>query len=362
MRWHFINPSTGRLIVKAIKSNDPYSNWMRDYVSPKVFFFFRKRYGASFSYETVSREAFESLNILGIKYTKSDSEFFVRTFGSLKACLIFYYAGILKVQKPKTCQYYLSIIEKVLVNSRLFQVENFSIKIVSNPFKINSEKHLFIAPVCPDYSHVKTADGNYRYTFEGIGNGIGLVASKAISNAEILMKTFQDSPRILRNIDIKFLVGDFEAKERNLNSLGINYDSFIKKIEGSIFAINNTTRFSAIKFTDLCGGLPNWVAGENMIKLSNRIENFDDLINVMPSINHKNILISRIPLYRRWFSGYSDFKNIFVEQVIEYMLMGKIISEYYGSSTFLLASDHRAMRPYYTSASKINLVGSSTSY
>ena len=115
----------------------------------------------------------------------------MRTFGSLKACLIFYYAGILKVQKPKTCQYYLSIIEKVLVNSRLFQVENFSIKIVSNPFKINSEKHLFIAPVCPDYSHVKTADGNYRYTFEGIGNGIGLVASKAISNAEILMKTFR---------------------------------------------------------------------------------------------------------------------------------------------------------------------------
>ena len=55
-------------------------------------------------------------------------------------------------------------------------------------------------------------------------------------------------------------------------------------------------------------------------------------------------------------SGYNDFKKIFVEQVIEYMLMGKMITDRYGSSAYLLASDHRAMRPYYLFDSDINLV------
>jgi hypothetical protein len=280
----------------------------------------------------------------------------------LPACLIFYSAGLLKVQRPRTCHYYLSLIEKSLVISRLYQTKEFSVKISSSPYEIDSDRHLFIAPVCPDYSHVKTEDGNYRYTFEGIGNGIGLVAAKAISNAKLLMKIFQDSPRVLQHIDIKILVGDFEAKERNLSSLSIDYQTFIQNIEGSVNAINNTTRFTASKFTDLCGGFSNWKASEAMIRSYKGIVSFEDLMKVLPSIDHESILISRIPLYRRWFSGYSDFKNIFVEQVVEYMVMGKIISDRFGFLTYLLASDHRAMRPYYLAASNINLVGSSASY
>ena len=108
-------------------------------------------------------------------------------------------------------------------------------------------------------------------------------------------------------------------------------------------AIKSTTGFSASRFTDICGGFDNWIAGENMLKYQKGIDSFENLAIAMPLTNHSSILISRVPLYRRWFTEDSDFKNIFVEQVVEYMQMGKLISEYFGSSAYLLASDHRAM-------------------
>ena len=66
----------------------------------------------------------------------------------------------------------------------------------------------------------------------------------------------------------------------------------------------------------------------------------------MPFINHKSIFLSRLELYKKWSSSNEHMTNIFVNQISEYILMGSLIESYYKPS-ILLASDHKAMLPYY---------------
>ena len=79
-------------------------------------------------------------------------------------------------------------------------------------------------------------------------------------------------------------------------------------------------------------------------------------------INHDKNLISRIPLYTKWYPNFSDYSQIFFDQCLEYMLMGYLIENYYGKDIFLLASDHKAMRPYYGLMSSISIISSSIQY
>ena len=82
----------------------------------------------------------------------------------------------------------------------------------------------------------------------------------------------------------------------------------------------------------------------------------------MPSIKHEKNLISRLPLYKKWFGNNSDFKTIFLNQAIEYMLMGEIISNSIFHNPILLASDHKVMKDYYYAISNVNIISSSADY
>ena len=92
------------------------------------------------------------------------------------------------------------------------------------------------------------------------------------------------------------------------------------------------------------------------------INTYEDLKIFAPNINHDKNLISRLPLYKKWFGENKLYKEIFFEQCLEYMLMGYLIFNYYGKRSLILASDHKAMRPYYSLAANINLISSSANY
>ena len=91
------------------------------------------------------------------------------------------------------------------------------------------------------------------------------------------------------------------------------------------------------------------------------IDDFSDLALVSP-INHDRTLISRLPLYKKWFGEQNDFKNIFTRQVIEYITMGFLVQETTGPFSLLVASDHKAMRPYYNVGSSQATCGVTTQY
>ena len=93
-----------------------------------------------------------------------------------------------------------------------------------------------------------------------------------------------------------------------------------------------------------------------------KINKYEDLKVFAPYINHDKNLISRLPLYKKWFGYDKNYKQIFFNQCLEYIAMGYIIKNYYKKNCLILASDHKAMRPYYNLLANINLIASSASY
>ncbi len=247
---------------------------------------------------------------------------------------------------------------RILKNSDLniIQPELFT----SNNNKDN-DLHI-IGPVCPDYSYVNTKDGRYRYTFESIGNGIGLVAKKAIINFSILDRLSKDLVANGLNLKFKILIGDFEANEKNLEALNESKSSFLKKVSLSRDTIEQTTGIKTDLFTSLSLGLEGWQTQIEQIKLMYNLKEFIDLERLFPDIKHEKRLISRLPLYKKWFGNSANFKQIFLNQTLEYILMGSLISNSYQNRACILASDHKAMREYYSLISKIVLISSSFKY
>ena len=221
-----------------------------------------------------------------------------------------------------------------------------------------------VMPVCPDYSYEKLSANTYRYTFQGVGGGIGLVASKALENAKKLQRLFHDSPLILSRLRFIVLVGDFEAKPANLSALSISKSEFVSKVNQSADFISNESGFISLPFSSLINGLDNWHAAEEMVKSYYKLSSYESLDVRLPSINHDRNLLSRIPLYTKWYGleVSSNFKSVFFDQVIEYILMGDVISYYYGSNACVLASDHKAMRKYYNVRNMIPVIGTSNEY
>ena len=79
-------------------------------------------------------------------------------------------------------------------------------------------------------------------------------------------------------------------------------------------------------------------------------------------ISHEKNSVSRLPLYKKWFGESADFKDIFLSQVLEYILMGCLVKNRFNGDAAILASDHKAMRDYYSSISEINIISSSANY
>ena len=89
-----------------------------------------------------------------------------------------------------------------------------------------------ITPLCPDYEHVKIGEGLYKYTFNKLGDGLGLIGKRLISILNNLHK-------ILEENDIKFkhilLYGDFEAYSNKIcERLKITEKEFRSKLSKSI--------------------------------------------------------------------------------------------------------------------------------
>ena len=350
----------GRKILICVQEGEKYETWMRSYLTAKEYY-------ALGAYRpnlvSVSLElGLKYLRTIGLNYKRFDVELLLREHGSLSSILLFYRSGIIR-RRPYISPKYLNIFASILLWSRIISSGKFSGHSSKLPNTVYlGEKNLFIFPVCPDYSYRVLSGNRYQYTFQGVGGGIGLVAQKALDNCKHLLELTSDSSILSSRIDIKILVGDFEAKERNLRSLGITLEEFLANVESSASNIRSRSGLDSFLFTDICGGLANWKASEEILGMSKDLREFNDLSRCFSKINHDRILISRLPLYQKWFGVREDFKAIFFEQVIEYMLMGKLIHDFFGPIACIVASDHRAMRTYYSASSDLNVLGSKIDY
>ena len=94
--------------------------------------------------------------------------------------------------------------------------------------KIQENKVSIITPLCPDYEHVHIGLGLYKYTFNSLNGGLGLIGKR-------LVKIIKEIHKVLNKYKISFVhhayYGDFEAYSKEIcKRVKSNEKEFIEKL------------------------------------------------------------------------------------------------------------------------------------
>ncbi|MCW1929698.1 MAG: hypothetical protein KIH62_000090 [Candidatus Kerfeldbacteria bacterium] len=202
-----------------------------------------------------------------------------------------------------------------------------------------STVHFF---VCPDW---ETCDG--RYTFDSLGEGIGLVAHRALG---ILPKFFRFTQEAgLPNVRFKVAIGDFEGDSVSAcQRIGIDATEFRRRCRLSQQAFQAELErrcpqmLSSCTFpfaTELAGGQGRWGAIldcarqcvgdglENAMRLTPK--EVDEIVN------------ARRSLYERWYGEGCDSRAILTGQLPEYGAMGLVARD--STNPLIVGVDHAVM-------------------
>lgn len=216
------------------------------------------------------------------------------------------------------------------------------------------KKIQLVTPLCPDYEHVKVAKDLYKYTFNKLNNGIGLIGNR-------LLKVVQNLYSVLDKYNIQFehyvFYGDFEGYSNMIcKRLKENEKSFIKKVNLSRVEIKkNSQKILTSHSSQFHTGL----VVKNL--LNNNKKKWFQLLNKNKRLlrnTYKNDLLfrkkileivkSRKMLYSSWFPNMieKEYVNLVLDQGSEYLLMGKLFKKKF-SNPIVLGFDHPKMAMFY---------------
>ena len=220
--------------------------------------------------------------------------------------------------------------------------------------KINTGKIQLITPLCPDYEHVKVAMGLYKYTFNKLNEGVGLIGKR-------LMKIIEKIHTIFRKYDIKFehilYYGDFESYSKEiLIRTKETEKSFLKKLCNSKRKIQKVCPIG----TDVQLLVQSLSTKKNFINMckKNEVKLIKELKkNINFKKNISEISVSRASLYSSWFPNLdeSEYEKIVIKQGAEYASMGKLFIENF-KHPIVLGLDHPKMGLFYSVFSDLTAI------
>ena len=211
--------------------------------------------------------------------------------------------------------------------------------------KIQKGKISIITPLCPDYEHIYIGLGLYKYTFNKLNDGLGLIGKR-------LIKIINKIHKVLNDYKIPFehiaYYGDFEAYSKEIcNRVGSTEKEFISKLKLSSKLIKKSVKEinSAGLLVEELSSKKKW---NSLCKKNKKIiqtklnsdNNFKKLIF--------DILSSRMDLYKSWYPNLNKKKyiNLLIKQGAEYTSMGDLFSEKI-KNPVVLGLDHPKMGVFY---------------
>lgn len=208
-----------------------------------------------------------------------------------------------------------------------------------------------VGAFCPDYAYEETGNPQipYRYTFEGIGQGVGLVAqqfARVVPGFSQLLAELGISHKIV------LAIGDFEADSQAvLDCVGVDRTEFVRRCQGSLDAFRQIVPHDIplqleLFAADRGGELFRRYAAEATARFLQN--DFGHMVNVYPNLHD---VIARIPaqyrtFYERWYGrGMDDgqVREIVFAQAGEYSAMARIFTKDFGSNLIVLAGDRPEM-------------------
>ena len=219
---------------------------------------------------------------------------------------------------------------------------------------INKGEIQIITPLCPDYEHVSLGMGLYKYTFNKLNEGLGLIGkrlSKIINNFHQLLKKYKI------NYKHYLYYGDFESYSSDIcKRLNITEEEFIEKLHKSSVKMKSKIRNVAeVKLlVEELSKKNIWIKkcdqNQKKIKEKYNIDNkFKILINEISS--------SRTELYSSWFPGKNekDYVDLVIKQGAEYTSMGDLFKKKF-NNPIVLGLDHPKMADFYSLNKEIPVI------
>lgn len=202
-----------------------------------------------------------------------------------------------------------------------------------------------ISAVCPDYAtKVEPSTGRTVYTFDGLGEGVGLVASRAFEAQERLWHFFRE-----RCPGVRFIIAiaDQEAdSEENCRRVGLSRDDFLERIRTSQRALE------AMAPKEMSLETP-FLTEINPRKWSEAKESARSLATnpaVAGKRDIRRVTSKRRRFYCRWAGKQLDreeLQRMALSQVPEYAAIGIYLKSIL-SNPLILAADSPVMAPFVT--------------
>lgn len=203
------------------------------------------------------------------------------------------------------------------------------------------------SPVCPDWAINSVTQ---RYTFDGLGEGVGLVAVRILAVTPEFANYCQ---KWGLNIRFVFAIGDFEATSESCTRLGISHEEFLRRLSQSQEALRLEMPGFVPLETPFITTLGNWGAlltsAGNLINASN----FSGPLKWSVRKLHQ-IAEARRSLYERWHGKSVDVVRLTVEQGREYGVIGKMVVNRF-PNPLVLAGDQAAMAAFWQALQDIPL-------
>ncbi len=207
-----------------------------------------------------------------------------------------------------------------------------------------------VSPVCPDYEVEPGGTARHRFTFSGLGRGIGVTSARLFDALPIISRFFRDQ----LNLPVTHYVcpGDFERFSAETNArLGIDEATFFQCLEVQLQSIvrNAPTPILSCLFTDLCGGKENW------IRLHSKAAYYLESAANSGSLDAtwlRDVALSRQGLYDRWYAVEGKPESFYIDLVTrqgaEYVAMGMaIVDSRMCPNALVLGADDFKMGRFY---------------
>ncbi|MBI4087732.1 MAG: hypothetical protein HY434_02800 [Candidatus Liptonbacteria bacterium] len=196
----------------------------------------------------------------------------------------------------------------------------------------------FLSVVCPDYA-TREEKGTMRYTFDSLGEGVGVVAGRALEVHARLAKFFAEHEASAR-VSFTLAMADQEASEENCGRVGIDRDEFTRRLRKSQEALGDQAKSLGVTLeTPLLSEIdpPRWETARREAK--------EMLGRVSPGLLESARRVRHL-FYDRWAGRRlenSEAMAMLLTQVEEYIAVGRYLAE---DGRVILGLDAPVMAPF----------------
>lgn len=218
---------------------------------------------------------------------------------------------------------------------------------------LQGEEVVLSGAFCPDYAYEETGNPSlpYRYTFDSLGEGIGLVAqqfARVIPELSAWLTSYKIKHRIVLGI------GDFEAdSEETLQAVQLTRDEFLARCRKSLVAFQERIGDNLPLTLEMCdidrgnGRFRTFQCEAQQRLLQEDYGRMDQIYNA-PNEVVRQIATDSSAFYRRWYGNLSE-KQV-IEKIIaqggEYAALARMDAEDFGQNVIVISGDRPQMHAF----------------